>query len=133
MRSNSQESDVAQTELKKQVKLSYEDYRTLSNLLIHYLRKKEAEIESEDDEGTVKRSDVVNWYLEEISNDIENQEELLEKKYIVEKVIDRLTYQDQILIPLSKTGLSAKGDVADDDSANDPILVVHPNYHDIQI
>jgi hypothetical protein len=29
---------------------------------------------------------VVNWYLEEISGDIESQEELLEKKLIVEKV-----------------------------------------------
>ncbi len=29
---------------------------------------------------------MVNWYLEEISGDIESQEELLEKKLIVEKV-----------------------------------------------
>ncbi len=32
------------------------------------------------------KSNVVNWYLEEISGDIESQEELLEKKLIVEKV-----------------------------------------------
>ncbi|CAB4064910.1 MCM6 [Lepeophtheirus salmonis] len=96
---------------KKQVRLSYEDYRTLSNIIIHYLRKKEAEYEETesrigDDEelasGTLRKLDVINWYLEEISNDIASQEELLENKFIVEKVIDRLIYQDQVLIPLSK-------------------------------
>ncbi|XP_040568676.1 DNA replication licensing factor Mcm6 [Lepeophtheirus salmonis] len=122
---------------KKQVRLSYEDYRTLSNIIIHYLRKKEAEYEETesrigDDEelasGTLRKLDVINWYLEEISNDIASQEELLEKKFIVEKVIDRLIYQDQVLIPLSKTGLKGSSDVQNDDESN-PILVVHPNYN----
>ena len=38
------------------------------------------------------KSDVVNWYLEEISGDIESQEELLEKKLIVEKVGTAIPY-----------------------------------------
>ena len=46
------------------------------------------------------KSDVVNWYLEEISGDIESQDELLEKKVIVEKVLDKLIYHDLIIIPL---------------------------------
>ena len=46
---------------------------------------------------------------------------------IVEKVLDRLAYQDNVLVPLSKTGLKATA--AEDGSADDnPILIVHPNY-----
>eukprot|EP00096_Caligus_rogercresseyi_P008517 TRINITY_DN2747_c0_g1_i1.p1 TRINITY_DN2747_c0_g1~~TRINITY_DN2747_c0_g1_i1.p1 ORF type:complete len:825 (+),score=308.34 TRINITY_DN2747_c0_g1_i1:44-2518(+) len=131
------QEETSETLEKKQVRLSYEDYRTLSNIIIHYLRKKEAEFEekeettggSEDDvSGTLRKSDVINWYLEDISNEIESQEELLEKKFIVEKVIDRLIYQDQVLIPLSKTGLKGSSAESGEDEAN-PILVVHPNYN----
>ena len=50
---------------------------------------------------------VVNWYLGEmIAQEIgDSQEELLEKKQIVEKVLDRLAYHDNVLVPISKTGL----------------------------
>jgi len=35
---------------------------------------------------------VVAWYLEQVQDVIESEEELLEKKALVEKVIDRLIY-----------------------------------------
>ena len=57
----------------------------------------------------------------------ESQEELLEKKQIVEKVIDRLAFHDNVLVPISKTGLQARGDDAEA-AQDDPILIVHPNY-----
>ena len=52
-------------------------------------------------DSAATRSQVVEWYLEEISGDIESQEELLEKKMIVERVLDRLIYNDLIIIPLN--------------------------------
>jgi DNA replication licensing factor MCM6 len=47
-----------------------------------------------DDDGgeSLKRSNIVNWYLEQVQDQIETEEELLERKALVEKVIDRLTY-----------------------------------------
>ena len=42
-----------------------------------------------DDSG-IRRSDVVNWYLKTIEKDIETEEELAEKKTILDKVLDRL-------------------------------------------
>ncbi|TRY63758.1 hypothetical protein TCAL_10879 [Tigriopus californicus] len=113
---------------KKQLKLAYEDYRTMANILVHYLRQKEAEAEEQNDtESTTKKSDVVNWYLTEVEKDLESQDELLEKKQIIEKVIDRLAYHDNVLIPLGKTGLqTGAGD--DGSGSEDPLLIVHPNY-----
>ena len=39
---------------------------------------------------------MINWYLEELSGEIETEEELLEQKQVVGKVVDKLIYQDQV-------------------------------------
>merc|ERR1719369_942618 len=51
---------------KKQLRLSYEEYRTMANLIVHYLRKKENE--------DLRKKDLVSWYIEEtLSGDVESQ------------------------------------------------------------
>ncbi|RXG70679.1 DNA replication licensing factor MCM6 [Armadillidium vulgare] len=116
---------------KKKLKLSYEDYRNMSNLLIMHLHKEEMSLElsgEEPIEGSraLRRSALINWYLNEISADIESEAELIEKKLLVEKVLERLTYHDQVIIPLTKSGL--KGSREEKEDEEDPLLVVHPNY-----
>ena len=78
---------------KKKMRLNYDEYKSMSNLIIMYMRREENRLEEEgsDSEG-LNRSQVVNWYLSEIEDDIETEEELLEKKELVEKVIDRLVH-----------------------------------------
>ena len=58
---------------------------------------------SEDADNTPQKLDVVNWH-----------------RQIVEKVVNRLIYQDQVIVPLTNTKKGAE--------ENDPFLVVHPNY-----
>lgn len=43
-------------------------------------------------QGGIHRSDVVEWYLNHIADQIESEEELIEKKDMFEKVLDRLIY-----------------------------------------
>merc|ERR1711990_220526 len=88
---------------KKQFKLSYEKYKKISFLIIEHIRRKEAETESSEEE-----------------NDIESEADLIEQKQVIEKVVDKLIYQDQVIVPLANT---AKGSLEED-----PFLVVHPNY-----
>ena len=52
-------------------------------------------IDPESSTGT-RKSDLVGWYLGEIQEEIESEEELVEKKVMVEKIIDRLVNQDQV-------------------------------------
>ena len=40
---------------------------------------------------SLKKSELINWYLKEIESEIESEEELINKKKIIEKVIHRLT------------------------------------------
>ena len=46
---------------------------------------------TESDAG-LRKSDLIGWYLKEIETEIESEEELIERKTIVEKVIDRLIH-----------------------------------------
>ena len=41
-------------------------------------------------ESGVRRSDIVNQYLKDIESEIETEEELAERKLLVDKVLDRL-------------------------------------------
>lgn len=50
-----------------------------------------AEAASED--AGVRRSDVVGWYLLEKESEIESEEQLMETKELVQKVLDRLIYK----------------------------------------
>ncbi|KAG6803744.1 DNA replication licensing factor Mcm6 isoform X1 [Apis mellifera caucasica] len=112
---------------KKKLTMSFEEYKNLSNMLVLYMRNEEIRAEtepSEDAKGGLKKSELVAWYLDQIQDQIDSEEELLERKNFIEKIIDRLTYHDQIIIPLTTTDLRDK----DEDEEDDPLLVVHPNY-----
>ena len=104
---------------KKQLRLTYEEYKNMAHMIVHELRKRDSE--------DLRKNDIVDWYIGELCNDLESQEEIVEKKQIIEKVLDRLAYQDNVLVPLSKTGLQAGA--GDQDAVEDnPIIIVHPNY-----
>ncbi|XP_071505801.1 zygotic DNA replication licensing factor mcm6-like [Diadema antillarum] len=127
----SADTDPGSPSKKKGLHMSFEEYKMTSNLLVLYMRQQE-EKEEEGFEG-VRRSDVVNWYLKEMEEEIESEEELVEKKTKVEKVIYRLIHRDHIIIELAKTGLKRKKGVAEGEGEEevveeDPLLVVHPNF-----
>ena len=39
-----------------------------------------------------RRTELVNWYLNEVESEIESEQELMERKTLVEKVIYRLVH-----------------------------------------
>ncbi|XP_055933914.1 DNA replication licensing factor MCM6-like [Argiope bruennichi] len=108
--------------------LSYEEYKSLCNILITCLQKEESRSEETEYEG-MRKSQLVNWYLKEIESEIQTEAELIRRKNLVEKVIERLIHHDQVIIPLSKSGLRS----SEDQDENDPILVVHPNYGTLEV
>ena len=94
-----EERDSGDTLKKKKLKLSYESYRNMSNLLVMHMRREEGKMEEEGSETAgLRKSAVVNWYLDEVSGDIESEAELIEKKMLVEKVLDRLTYHVSVIM-----------------------------------
>ena len=104
--------------MSKQIRVSYEEYKSIANLLVLHLRQLEEN--SADGESGVKRMDLVDWYLEANEADMETIDEVKEKRLLVEKVIERLVHHDHVLLPL----------VTEESGTEDsnPYLVVHPNY-----
>jgi len=112
---------------KKPLKLLYEEYKSMSDLIVMYLRQVEVRSEEEGTQG-VKRNDVIEWYLNEIEQDITSEAQLVEKKDIIDKVLDRLIHHDHVLIALSSKELAERGKHAKETKDDNPLLVVHPNY-----
>ncbi|KAI5698898.1 hypothetical protein M8J75_013558 [Diaphorina citri] len=110
------------TGTKKKHKLSFDEYKSLTNMLVAYMRAEEEKVTSEG----LHKSEVVAWYLEQIGDQIENEEELLERKTVVEKVIERLIYHDQVILTLTSEARRKQSQESTED--DDPLLVVHPNY-----
>ena len=40
----------------------------------------------------LRRSNLISWYLGEVESEIESEAELLDKKTVIEKVLDRLVH-----------------------------------------
>ncbi|XP_053675858.1 DNA replication licensing factor Mcm6 [Anopheles nili] len=110
---------------KKKLTLSFEEYKNLSNMLVIHMRNEESRMESEEAEQEgISKTQLINWYLGQVEDQLETVEELTERKMLIEKVIDRLIYHDQVIIPLKNAELDKKGTSDDEDM----LLVVHPNY-----
>lgn len=71
-------------------------------MLVLYMRNEEArmEAEAETKEG-IRKSELVAWYLDQTQDQIDSEEELLERKALAEKIIDRLIYHVRINIVVS--------------------------------
>lgn len=113
---------------KKTFSLTFDEYKNLSNMLILHLREEESKCiaQGSDTEG-IKKSDLVQWYLEQIQEMLETEEDLIERKLLAERLIERLITHDQVLIPLRTAELKHKGD-QEMEEEDDPFLMVHPNY-----
>ncbi|XP_048860854.1 LOW QUALITY PROTEIN: DNA replication licensing factor MCM6-like [Brienomyrus brachyistius] len=110
---------------KPSLRLSFAEYRRISNLVVLHLRKEE----ENDNEAALKKCEVINWYLKEIESEIDSEEELINKKTIIEKVVHRLIHYDHILIELAQSGLKGSSEAAVPESqAEETVLVVNPNY-----
>jgi len=75
----------------------------------------------------MKKSELIAWYLDQVQDDLNTEEELLEQQEIIRKVVNRLIQKDNILLSLRDTA-EDETETADQQDDNDPILVVHPNY-----
>jgi DNA replication licensing factor MCM6 len=106
-----QQMDVDVDANQKNIKLTYDEYKLISNMLVYYIRKKKEEIDTKSN-GTnclrsyqhtdgdslvfkgeeitgVHKSELISWYLNEVESLIENEQQLIQQNALVEKIINR--------------------------------------------
>ena len=90
-------------QVKKNLRLSYEEYRSMANVFVHELRKREADAAEQEEAGSestersessskssqMTKSELLNWYCQEIEKDVESQDEMIERRQIAEKVREK--------------------------------------------
>lgn len=123
---DSQNLPQSQNESLSCLKISYEMYQTITNMLVIQLQREEARIEAGESEG-FRKSQLIEWYLEQIVGDIETETEFFQRRMICEKIIDKLITIDHILIEL-KSPESQEVEAEQEKVEPDNILVVHPDY-----
>uniref|UniRef100_A0A672KY74 DNA helicase n=1 Tax=Sinocyclocheilus grahami TaxID=75366 RepID=A0A672KY74_SINGR len=108
---------------KPALRMSFAEYKRVSNLLVLHMQK----MEQLDEESSLKKSELINWYLKEMESEIDSEAELVAKKNLIEKVLHRLIHYDHIIIELTKTGLKKISEDGDEPvMEEDPFL--NPNY-----
>jgi DNA replication licensing factor MCM6 len=117
----------SETESVQKLSLNYEDYLRISNMLVYQLRRQESEAEGSTDESPslgMTKSDLAEWYLEQIESEIDSETTLMLRRRQVNAVIERLCKKDNVLVEIRD---AAAMDV-DGKLTGDVLVVVHPNY-----
>lgn len=129
------------------MKVSVDEYKRLTNMMVYQLRKMDEEQEASGVTVVmpgVKRRELINWVLEQLADEINSLDDLARKKGTLDKIIDRLVHVDEILIQLDKRTVSQFGltsettdtpaaaatdeEEDEDPEGNNLYLIVHPNY-----
>ncbi|POW19559.1 hypothetical protein PSHT_04539, partial [Puccinia striiformis] len=106
---------------KVQVKITYEKYMGIMALVLGKLQT----VERETGNG-LKKSELVQWYLEEMEPDLNSVEELETEKALIGKVLIRLV-KEKCIMELRGEGLQQEIEGGESSSTiKDPILLVHP-------
>lgn len=109
--------------------ISWEAYERISNLLVYHLRAMEAvgedglQTKSEEEYMGLRKSALVEWYLTQIEDELQTEQEYYSKKLEVEAVIERLVHTDCVLLEIDHLQPQQ-----DKPIASDPFIMVHPNY-----
>ena len=68
-------------------KIRYEDYLRISNMIVYHLRK------SDETMVSVRKSQVVSWYLDAIEDELETEADYIRRKKQVQAIIERLIHK----------------------------------------
>ncbi|XP_012558952.2 zygotic DNA replication licensing factor mcm6-B isoform X1 [Hydra vulgaris] len=124
---NESAMETASKSIHKKLKLSYEKYRTIANTIVMFMRQEEDRSITEE-EGGLRRADVVNWYLKDKEDEIDTEAELIEQTFLINKILDRLINNDGVLLALKDPRITEEDFKPADDEESNPYIVVHPNY-----
>lgn len=116
--------------VQQKVTISLTSYKDMALVLITRLREEQER--SDRETPILRRSELVDWYLHQCVGEIATESELIMKKQLCEKVIDRLVNKDYLLMEVQEDG-----NLVDPDSTSQPdteqedrYIIVNPNYDD---
>jgi DNA replication licensing factor MCM6 len=128
----SQRLGPTQETKQQKVKMSVAEYRSLVQALVSRVAAKEEEEEDPSVDGDklpgMKKSELIEWYLQQCceSNEIETEAELIKRKEICERVVDRLIRKECLLLELRDDGSIVDQNAAREEDV-DFMIMVNPH------
>eukprot|EP00937_MAST-01D_sp_MAST-1D-sp2_P004520 g4520.t1 len=108
----------------KPIQISFEMYQAVANSIAIFLRQQE-----DAGEQGCKQSEVVAWYLgQRMEEGVETEDELIQERRFVNRLIRRLVDRDGVLVVLEDEETEAAGEQGAEVEEEDRIIAVHPNY-----
>ncbi|KAJ6233427.1 intein-containing DNA replication licensing factor mcm6 precursor [Anaeramoeba flamelloides] len=96
--------------------ITFKKYSKIARMVTLHMRK--VELMGEQDGMT--QIQIINWYIKQIQDDLQTEEELINETKLARQVIRRLVSVDRILIEIQQPETNQ--------SEDERILIVHPNY-----
>jgi DNA replication licensing factor MCM6 len=114
-------AESRERESRKKTKISFEEYESITNAIATHLRALESDGDDQQSRH-MKWKDVVEWYVEQMENDIGDSLEMLEQlRKKINLVIRRLVNVDLVLVILGDPPANKREE-------QEAVLAVHPNY-----
>merc|ERR1712187_290197 len=108
--------DAGQARPKRgKVKISYAEYQRIGMMLVRYLDEQEKEGRE------VTEEDLINWYMEQIEDDLQTEAEMYEQHYKVTHIIKRMIDKDRVILVYRQSD--------DSDHPERRQLTKHPNVN----
>lgn len=119
---NRQASRTPAPQHSRKTKITYDKYMKILNLLARRIN----EDETKTGEG-VEAEDLKTWYLEQIEDELNSQDELEAEKELVTKVLRRMV-KDNIVMPIRGEGMvDADAEEGSVEDGGRVVYVLHPN------
>jgi len=100
--------------VKKKSKITFQDYQRIGQMLAAHLKRET------DDGKEVTEEDLTGWYIEQIEEEIQTEQQLIEQMSLIGLIIKRLIDKDRVLIVYRPSDQPTKPELR--------VLVKHPNY-----
>ncbi|CAN6669804.1 DNA replication licensing factor Mcm6p [Trichomonascus vanleenenianus] len=107
---------------KKKIKITYEKYTTMMNLMVQYINSSE----STDSDNGVTEKDLIDYYLNTQEDYLQTEQAYNDEKALAEKVLRRLV-KDNILMEIRGEGLIGDEDQGSARKGSVVSFVLHPN------
>jgi DNA replication licensing factor MCM6 len=96
------------------MKISYNEYQRIGQMLAAYLARQEQDGEE------VTEEDLIAWYMEQVEEEIQTEAQLFEQTNLVGLIISRLIDKDRVIIVYRQTPDASRPELR--------VLVKHPNF-----
>jgi len=97
----------------RRLRISYAEYTRIGQMLLRHLVQQESAGEE------VKESDLISWYMEQVEEDIQTEEQLYQQQHLVQLIVSRMVEKDRVII--------VHRQAEDPQRPEGRVLIKHPN------